>query len=490
MSAMKLIQRLSLAFFISTSINTAVFAASLDTQWDDAVYQQETVGDLNKAAQLFTEIIEQSDDRSVTAMAMVRAAQCHEQLGDALVANALYETLKNNYQDIECVSAYFEQDNNLQASDLVAVPWHDGEVLEYDVYSPDDIHIGYTSSVKELQNKAGQRIWFTQVNFISRTANQSTHQEYLAYEHDSKLIEQSAGRKDMRNFEITINNDKVHYKNQFMGQDFSFDYEPGTFSVTQADDIIRRLPFTDNYQTKLKVYYPGNVGYYTLEISVVNNDASVEIDDKQYDAWQIHLRLLAATGDVFFEQQGWIGKTERRLPLKYASLINTSVLKSADSTIAMQESVYRIEHRNLEFKLPIGWNAYDVSGRRDESQRIVFMPFDSTSSVVLGWRDDLAFDWDKDPLSKKADESIHWATNFYKAYKVSDGSLRQSEYAGMPGIRYLGEWTHNKWTRIEDRVWIKGEEPNWYSVVFYTGKNLLETEQPRFQRFLDGMHAY
>ncbi|WP_370980587.1 tol-pal system YbgF family protein [Agaribacterium sp. ZY112] len=479
------------AVLLSGCFSVAVMATEQDRAWDEAVYQQETVGDLEQAAKLYTNIIEATADRQLKALSMIRLAQCLEQLGEVDRTNTLYQELKQSYLDVDDVAAYFNQEQQsefLTADELLAEPWSHGEVLDFEMLQPDGRLTGYTTMVKLMQNaQALGDHWLTHVNFVSSMANQLSHQEVRSRVDDAGFISLTKSIQGITEFNLINEGEKVSFEHLYMGQKYDFEPVAHAFSGIQLDDLVRRLPYKQNYETKIKAYYAGNLGYFIIDVKVLDDSAKYNYLGEDIPAWKINIKLKVETGELVYEQTGWIDQSEKRLPLRFTSKVNDVVLVGASSQSALEETKYLSSDNKLNIKLPVGWKAYDVTGRNDESQKVAFFPFDFNSSMTLGWKKEYEFDWDKADLSDKTEDSIKWAKSFYKTYKVDESSRQLTHYAGMPSARHLGSWTHNKWETVEDRVWIQAEKPKIYSLVFYTSKDLYKIEKSEFDQILSEM---
>ncbi|WP_096085525.1 tetratricopeptide repeat protein [Agaribacterium haliotis] len=471
-------------------LSSASYAHNFDKEWNEAVYQQQTLGDLDAALAIYNKIIENAEDRKLVAFSMLNAAQCHVQLGDELIANALYETLKKDYSDIDGVQAYLSQQGRspyLSPDELLPVPWQDGEVLQFTNYNLEERPFGYAVRTKTLTEVEGERAWQTDILFVSDQSNQFSHQEVESLEKSSAPIRYENSSYGIVYATIDIDKGKVTFENPHRGQKFDFEYEDNSYMGLEIDEIVRRLPLSEHYETRIKAIYPGNIGYFDVEIKVTDGNAELEFDGKSVEAWVLQVTSLSHKGDVLWQQQVWVGKDERRLPLKGEGKMGSFVLSSADSNAAKQTSHFKVGYtsRNLNFELPPGWFGFTVYGRNDESQRAFFYSQDGRSSAVLGWKKDYEFDWSKDPLSKKTDESIKWAEGFVSNHEVKKDSFQLLSVAGSEAIRYQASFTGGGHDFIEDRLWIKGDKPIFYSLVFNSSVAAFESERDDHQAILE-----
>src|SRR5262245_41076382 len=97
------------------------------TLLEQAVYKEETAGDLGAAIQLYRRIVAAPEaDRLVAARALYRLGDCLERKGEAAEARSIFERLVREHTEPADLVA---KARSRLAPALMPAPWADGETL-------------------------------------------------------------------------------------------------------------------------------------------------------------------------------------------------------------------------------------------------------------------------------------------------------------------------------------------------------------------------
>ena len=128
---------------------------------EEAVYLQETKGDLSAAIEVYQEIVD-SDlaSRAKAAEAQYRLAVCHQTLGNAAGATKAFESLVEDYPNqTKWVDAALERLPKPFDPAALQVPWVDGEVILLEMRMPTGFRVGYSIYTTELVEFEGRKLW-------------------------------------------------------------------------------------------------------------------------------------------------------------------------------------------------------------------------------------------------------------------------------------------------------------------------------------------
>ena len=118
-------------------------AASPSELLQQAIYTEETVGNLDEAMKLYEQVIADGKaGEEAAAQAQYRLALCYEKKGRDAEAKAAFETLIENYPNAKDLVAEARKHLPSKELKLLPTPWVVGERAQFDMKMPTGLPIG------------------------------------------------------------------------------------------------------------------------------------------------------------------------------------------------------------------------------------------------------------------------------------------------------------------------------------------------------------
>ncbi len=324
--------------------------ASTSELLEEAVYQEETVGDLDAAIDLYQRIADDAAARRpLAARALYRLYRCHERQGNEVQAAVVFARLRKEYPDYEELLGG-EDDDLPRSLVLQDVPWLDDEIQVLVARLATGMEIGtlitsvHPAVVDDeeiwrvglrrflgLENQGNSVVEVRRADFTpikSRIRHSQLGRldvDYLPGEVVFHTLGEDGGRRDR-----TVKEDRQLYDNEM------------------GIHLMRRLPLEVGYKGVLPIVTLfGQVTDLTVEVT---SREMIEVPAGTFECFRLDLPLL---GQTFFLSTG-----PRREPVKIEAPGVTFELVATIHRRAEEPFTYR--HPELDFSVssPAGWQLY------------------------------------------------------------------------------------------------------------------------------------
>ena len=462
----------------------------INASFDQAVYTEETLGDLDTAIKLYTDIIANTDNqRVVSAKALLHLGRCYKKLGDNSQALLNFNALIDQYGDFANIVANAEDEKfslPFTQLNLLPPPWVDGEVLEYTIHNPAGLKESYTNLVKLKQiGTNGQVQWLNQQVFASAHNRRQIAVSLLEDEESGETISTDLRGPHWPGMSTEVKDGKVIMRNNISNEVIVEDFKPGSISDSSMETIIRRLPLQKDYSVTIPSYSHQAGGYIHLDLQVLDDNTRIDVPAGSYNTYHVKVTYRQFKA-ALFSMELWVAKDEPSRPIvMYSVQHQTFKLKGSGSLSASQATTYRYASKNAEFELAKRWHAFDTSHKNDEHLQLMIVPFDATGTVgYLDVSDHPTGEWYPTDPKMPAEWAIEWATGFFKNFVPREATMEEFTVNGNKAIRYVSDYEFNKKAMVEYRAIILHEKHR-YSFIFQIEKDSFESHRAEYDQMIE-----
>jgi tetratricopeptide (TPR) repeat protein len=358
---------LVILWFLSVLISSSsVWAENVSTLLEEGIYAEETKGDLDEAIKIYQKIINDNKSNIASiAKAYYRLGTCYLKTGDEAKAIEFYKKLMNSFPgQIEVVNDAKMQLSKLGALDdgnkpleLRPVPWEAGETCQYDIKTPAGAGAGKMfHSIKELR-KDGNNLWRIENYYsVPITGSQIYLRTDVLKEGLIPISSIMKGSITTMGFDYMAIYEKDHIRITNTAKDKKdIPFEGIVYDITQAYEIIRRLPLTENYSTSYNTFNFQSGMIMNGQLTVTGRE-TVTVPAGTFECY-----CLEGNFDSTIKAKMWISTDDKKNIVKLEKQGNTTELEK----ITHETDGEPVEFNDNEFGIsmiaPKGWHFVNSS---------------------------------------------------------------------------------------------------------------------------------
>lgn len=437
---------------------SAAVAQSASELLEQGIYTEETVGDLDKAIEIYKKVVAESKmAEAAAAEAQYRLGQCLLKQQKPAEAKAAFQKLIDEYPDQkDWVAKAREHVPAESGLELLPAPWKDGEFMQLTL-KMGQIDLGSLIWSVEAAQRDGRDIWrMKTIRFVLEGGENrglsivdvdkatlqplwSTFRHTLIGHTDADykpggatVTQYKDGKPSVR--EVTL--DKVYYDN-----------EEGT-------ELFRCLPWAEGYKATVPIYASFGGGQIPIETEVVGKE-TVEVKAGKFDCFKVLLRPV----NQFF----WYSADANRYLVKLEVGGMTAELEQIGYNKPDQTRPYRDEELGFSLALPAGWYAFGFSlpsepGEAGAKRVFLIDPEAAAMNFVRVEKTESVSGEAKKSARAWAEERIKKTSMVLKDFQVRPDTWKEQTVAGLPAVSVVGDYTEGPNKKTLYSVCVLGKE--------------------------------
>ncbi len=431
-------------------------AQSPDELLEKAIYAEETVGDLDRAIEIYGQVVRDAQvAKQAAAEVQFRLGQCLAKQKKSEESQAAFRKVIEDYPDqAEWVTKAQQQLPDRSPLPLRPVPWEDGEYLQLSVKLAGGLKIGtfiWTVAAVDLDGEDGWRM--------------KTYRYILAGGDNRGL---SLVDADAKNFRPLFSS----FQHTLMGTVDGV-YEPGKVTVTkpgtedparsdslekeyydneQGVFVFRRLPLAEGYQVTVPIYATFGGGKVGIGLEV-NGKETVSVPAGEFECYKVTLQPV---NQVF-----WYSADSHCYLVKLQAAGVTAELEQIGRNVPGQAKTYRNEDLGFSLDLPADWYFLENPPSEDRSATAVHLIDPMVSAlhiVVVRTLDSIEDATAKESVRSWAEHRLERGKQELKNLQVRDESWQECTVAGRPAVRFVGDYLEGDKKRMASGVFVFGEK--------------------------------
>ena len=415
-------------------------AESKDVLLEQAIYKEETAGDIEAAIRLYREIVAAADaDRAVTAQALYRLGLCLERRGRGGEAREAFDRLLREYGDQAELAAKVRARVGPR---LRPVPWADGEALWMSTRAADSERY-FGTEIHVAARGAGGRTWILSRHRVSPAyrGNLDLLGGLARLEADAETFVpirfEHRERGPNGTFEIRYASGRAEVTTR--GTTSAVALKAAAFDRWQVLPLLRRLPLEPGFSTTVPVF-SSSTGVVDARIKVVGRE-TLTVPAGTFECHKVTVTL----GPVYTtDEPYWISADEHRYPVREGSTYLRDLTKIARWDAASRPT-FDDAAWGVSVSPPVGWLFTRSTPRDDESSFSVgFTSPDADVSCGIEFQSEAGYSWRREWRPREAAEAgLKSRTTARPSHAVRASSWSDAPVAGLPAARYLADYRDN-----------------------------------------------
>ena len=483
-------KKLGLLCFAS-AMATSAWAQPISELLEQAAYQEEAVGDLQSAAELYEKVVAtHQSDRAAAAKALYRLSVCYKRLGLHDQSRDALNTLVKEYPQQTLYTTKAQQD--LRDADslgltLDAVPWQDGETLRYALKGHGGASLGLLEYTATNRVDASQSLWDIEAYTVLALTD---HQMYLHIEAEEKGFTPQRSRVEGNQVGMhatSYSESAIAASTNGQGTGKSIPTEGSVFDNEQVLHLLRRLPLKEGYQTKLTVFenVSKSVSIGDLKVEGVQH---VKVAAGSFDTYKVNLQFSGGNHPapkVTF----WIAKDEARQVVKFENQFFMAELMNFGSERVVSRQSYSLKEAQLSLQAPEGWRFFDVESPSPHYDAYLYAipPEMGAWALFITKFMDTASVPDMN-IEQVVAGDLQAIKGFLKGYTLRDNNPFDRDKAVLPARSFIGDYIHNDQNMVEYRTYLLGKK-GIYWFVFRVEAEKFDKYRPQFDALIDSFEA-
>ena len=439
------------------------------------IYNQETVGNLDAAIQIYRQVVASgAESRNYAAQAQYRLGVCLLKKGDNAGAVEAFEQLIADYPEQKELVAKARE--NMPADfKLLPAPWADGELLEYQMKLGGGKEYGTMFFSVEPNPARPQNLLLQNRAYAGGLPAQRSRIE----------VERESMRPVSLNyFNLGLGETQIDYDTRqarvlVKGKEAKLLPLDGlTFDNEETTFLVRRLPLAAGYKIKLPLVSPIGASV-KLDLTVLG------IEDVQVPAGKFHCYKFQFEG---INQTFWVAMDAPRPIVKFEIGAAVSVeLASMRRVDPLTPVAYRDAKTGLAVTAAPGWVLKPNSIPQAEETSVQMMdPEVKAYAAIWGqnWKCDKATIAQQ--LRASVDEKAKTRADIFKDYRVRPESVQLREIAGQQALSCIADYVEGDRKMIEYTTWVQTENSR-CSFYTRTGASEFDEYRKRFDPIIESV---
>ncbi|QDS97236.1 hypothetical protein HG15A2_04970 [Adhaeretor mobilis] len=466
---------LLLACFCMGLLAMPAAAATASELLEKAIYAQETVGDLDKAIDIYEQVLnEHEKSAEAAAQAQYRIGLCYEKLGKADKAAGAFQAV---IDDFPSAKEWVKQAKGKQpgAPDLLPVPWGDGDEMIMEIKLPNGLAAGQQVFRIAKAEHEGRPVWECDA-WQTITLNGMAGKSHVLVDFETFApIESQWKHTLLGEAQAVYGNDQVEIELAGKDKPSTKQLDSPYYDNEQAAELFRRLPLREGYKAKFDVVAILNNATIPLGLEVTEIE-TVEVPAGKFECFKLELDI---------KQTFWISNDEHRYIVKFVA--GGAIAELTEIRQAKPNESKLLEGKGFRVTLPPGWYAYAPGEADDEGK---------TGTTLIGPNASINARIETGPLGKikeKHDSPRDWAEHALEHYGKQLGNLKLSEkgieiikIGDREAVAVEFEYREGKVAKRARRICVFGESTA-ANLRFTTERDDFEKLVPSFEEIVSSL---
>lgn len=443
------------------------WAKSTSELLEQAIYAEETVGNLHAAIKLYGQVIKEADAYGADAAnALYRQSICYQRLGQLEKSTETLNKLIASYPNQSEIVAKAKASLGKLSAQMIALepaPWQDGEVLMYSLLSPSGANLaGMTTSINASQHE-GEAVW----HFEKYIAGPNRwYRSVIASQEDFFPIKGSSVHSKLGNANVTFEENQITtiFKMGKKSEQIT-KISKLVYDNEQAQHLVRRLPLAPGYSVTVTVYEPLFNSISDVKISVEGKE-TLDVPAGSYDCFKLKL-AVSKDGAHLDDQFIWVADNSSRYTVKFHTSEATIVLDRIKQMNSEGPILYDFPEHRLSFKTKRDRRVIDISYADDSVAFVLALlnPKFRASKIVL-----VVIEPGMDPERLMIPENkkkyhIRGLQRKGKEFSLRPDPVATPKVMGQPTVMYVADIKAGKKEMVESRIYFKiGERLCYFAI--------------------------
>ena len=489
-----ILKSLTFATVISlSSLTNTSWAESMSNLLEQAIYTEETIGDLGTASKIYQQIIDHSDSqRPDIANALYRLGLCYSKLGQQNQSQQTLQRLITDFSEQNNLVTKAQQ--RLQTSHTAGLqldppPWFDGEYSLYQINSPVGTNIGASDIAMIKTIVDNKEIWRLE-NHLTIPLENYTRSTRLDIDSQSFYpIKETMHSTAIESYQVQYLPNKIQLttinKGKTNSQDLSI--TSPTYDSEQLIPLLRRLPLTENYKTQFSILSAPTGIINEIELSVTGKQ-TIDVGAGSFESYEISMSVYK-NEQLMATQKAWVSIDANKQLIKFKNDTITMELAKVSDLQMDPPNHFQDNKFPLSLNAPEDWRIFSVNS--PDPSMSLFLQLFSPSFASSGLLAVKSFGKNAPKnLSVKmiTDGDIHALKGYFKNYVIRPDSSHDFNADSLSARSFIADYQYLNKDMVEYRSYFLGQE-HVYWFVFRAEKDKFNTDKAQLEKIVASFTA-
>ena len=411
-----------LAVGVAVSLPNLAQAATAAELLEKGIYNQETVGNLDKAIEIYREILEStSETERLAAQAQFRLGQCLLKQNKKTEATAAFRTVLSKYPAQKEIVAK-AQKFLPGLLNLIPAPWKTGEHSTLTMKLPGGHTIGMIGVSINDAKEGGRDAWKMHIRRYVVAGQNEGVSHILVDKATNRPIKTLWQHTVLGNANAVWHDDKVVIKKQNSKGEWkesTVKFSEPSYANDQWFYGFRRLPLKVGYEVTipLRIAFTGGNGV-DLEIKVDGKE-KIKTPLGEFDCFRLETNI---------QQTFWVADTKERQLVQFVG----GGVEAKLTSFNVGDKATRITSKQagLSFELPKGWCFHEINSDKPGTSEGYRLAAPNMSSALVRVRDKTMLSDDLNTTRAWVEDRIEDGKKAFKGFRVRDG-IQSAKMAGL-----------------------------------------------------------
>jgi hypothetical protein len=415
-------------------------AATASDLLQKAIYEEETIGNLDEAMKLYEQVIAEGEaGQEAGAQAQYRLALCYEKKGQDAEAQAAFKAVVTNFPNQKELVAQAQEHLSTEL-ELLPAPWTPGERMQLNMTLPSGLPIGTmiymvdASPVDGVDDAKhdGKEVTRCSTRGLVTVSDSSRFSEVFCDTESFTPIESFWKQPPLGEAKAVYGDKSVTITMVGNDKTFTIDFTPPVFDNEQCVELMRRLPLADDYKSSLHVITSVGGSEVQIPLSVAGTE-SVTVPAGTFECYKLELGIV--------NQTFWISTDEHRYVARFtAGGVSADLVKVWQTEPGQGE---RVDGKGFALSLPVGWLVYDTSSpEKSNETSLQLLDPRAVAKCEVAVRPKSSLQGDSASSTKAWTESfIDDVKKMYSDFAVSSAGLVETKVDGHPATQIVADFT-------------------------------------------------
>lgn len=472
---------------------------SVSSLYQEALFIEETEGDIQKAIDYYKKIItivkndslDSEKGEELIPKIEYQLGICYLKIGKKESAiNHLKNVLKkfDGHDEIKNKARNYLQKINPELNErttplnLIATPWNSGEVMYHKLYEQNGGEIGVVVYSIENSTQNGIKTYNIKTSeiipiypFVKHTGATVKRSNLYPFSSYSKIGSSS-------NWRAKYKGNKIEYSSNINGRKTNNEttIELPIFDNEETIYLVRRLPLEVGYTDSALVFTNTN-GMYVKGALEVTSIEEVETELGSFSCYKAEVSS-SFQGDKNFEQTIWISTDKNRYVVKIKT--GNSTLKLSKVTNLQNEITPLIDDERLDIKINLPSDYYYYNSLTTRRYKSVYQIF---SPKTMAWCSINSLKRGKIDLTNRqiVDNDVKMFKKWFKKFKVRSDSWKTVNVNGISTIQYVVDVKYKyDQTAMTEYLCYYFTKDMVHLLVFRTNKENFQKDKGEFDKII------
>jgi hypothetical protein len=414
---------------------------------------------------------------------------CYLKSGSDTEARAALDKLIREFPEQEqLVAQARDQLASVQpALALEAVPWEDGESLDYRIsLAATGKVLGALYMTAESAEVDGIDAWQLELRKFVPAANNDAVSRVLVDRNTQRPISSEVRSGLTGDADTTYGPEGAEITSQ-AADGIRVDYHRDVYDNEQSMQLIRMLPLEEGYKTSISFLVAWTAQVIAVGVEVKGKELC-QVPAGEFDCYAVELEIgKSAKGAAGHKQTLWYSTGPGRYMVKMETGGALIELAKIGRTGPGEPAAFSLDDFGLSGTVPAGWHSYHYRVP-DRDNKAMVRVLDPDAEAIGAIEVDRCPNGNCPPLKSSAERELEGARERFEAYELREGGWTERTIDGRPAISFIGDYKRDGESWVQYRIYTMTDDLR-VELIFRAPADRFEELRPAYDSVADNLKA-